>query len=744
MRKRIELVNAKFWKEGQEKQEICLPHTWNNLDGQDGGGDYWRGNGHYEILLPDPTADKRQYIEFGAANHRASVYCNGGFIGEHKGGFSAFRFELTPFLKQSDNVVTVIVNNEKQPIYPQRADFTFCGGLYREVYLLEVDDAHIDLMKDGASGVFVTAQPNGAVRVDTFTVNSDACQLEVLLTDAEGNIVAQQKQDALAHTPSHLEVQNPHLWQGIADPYCYHCTVNLWLNDVIVDSVSTDFGFRSFRVDPETGFYLNGISTPLRGVAKHQDRKDKGWAASHSDLEEDLNLILEMGANTIRLGHYQHPQYFLDLCDKSGLVLWAEIPFISQFMPEQEAFDNTMSQMTELIAQNYNHPSICCWGIQNEITIGGWSEGLIKNMYALATLVKKLDPFRLSTMAHIGGVSDYHETNYLTDVVSFNYYFGWYSGKVQDTAERVDTFHKINPQVCYGISEYGADCNVEIHSAKPFNHDYSEEYGAYYHHEMLKIISERPYLWATHAWIMFDFAADARNEGGMKGINAKGLVTQDRKYKKDSYYVYQAYWTKKPMVHIAGKGFAKRAPDENAFTIYTNEDAVSLYVNGELVGKKQAVDHAVVFENIALNSGMNTLCAVTDNAKDTAEFELVSESWSDYVLSDIEDAMQAGNWFDSERDDTDNEEIQVLDGFYSVQDKVGDLFTNEQLIPIVKGWIMSSDHLDNGEKMLLISRLHNWGAMWGDRTIYEIKMLNESFTPLEKARLNRALSKIRK
>ena len=361
------LTEALFAKHGQSFETVALPHTWNALDGQDGGADYWRGIGTYEIKLPDPTKGKKQYIEIQGANHVATVYCNGRELGTHKGGFSTFRFDLTPAMKETGNILTVTVSNAPADIYPQNADFTFYGGLYRDVNFIEVEPAHFDLLKVGTSGVFVTPHISGKTRVDLFPVGAEGASVKVVLSDAEGNTVGTAETAACEHAHVLIDVAEPHRWNGVADPYLYTLTATVEKDGEVKDTVVIPYGYRSFHVDSNTGFHLNGKALPLHGVSRHQDRLNKGWAISKADHEEDVALIRELGANTIRLAHYQHDQYFYSLCDKTGFVLWAEIPFISQFIPSKEAYDNTISQMTELVAQNYNHPAIMFWGISNEI-----------------------------------------------------------------------------------------------------------------------------------------------------------------------------------------------------------------------------------------------------------------------------------------------------------------------------------------------------------------------------------------
>ena len=681
MRVKTLLTQALFAKEGCAYEAISLPHTWNNLDGQDGGADYWRGIGTYQLRLPDPTGGKRQYIEIQGANHVATVYCNGRELGVHKGGFSTFRFDLTSAMKKTDNVLTVAVSNAVSDIYPQQADFTFFGGLYRDVNFIEVEKAHFDLLKDGSDAVFVTPYTPGRTRVDLFPVNAEGCTVAAELKDAEGNVVAAGKAAAQAHTVLIMKVKNPHLWNGMEDPYCYTCEATLLKDGDAVDTVTVTYGYRSFHVDPNTGFWLNGKNVPLRGVARHQDRQDKGWAVSRADHEEDIALIKEIGANTLRLAHYQHDQYFYDLCDRAGFAVWAEIPFISRFIPSREAHDNTLSQMTELVAQNYNHPSICFWGLSNEITIAGESEDLYRNLAELNALVKKMDPHRLTTMACVGSVAMDSEHVYLPDLISYNNYYGWYVGDVEDNGPWLDKFHALNPSTPIGLAEYGADMVTKWHTAYPENHDYTVEYGAYYHQEMLKCFAERPYLWATHCWNMFDFAADARNEGGVQGCNIKGLMTYDHKQKKDAFWVYKAWWNPEPMIHIAGSRFVDRAPGERNITVYTNCDEITLWVNGEAVETRQAVDHQAVFENVAMADGENVIRTTSGEvSSQTVVLRGVATQNYRYILPD---GNAAANWFEDPAAVHARRPFTYVDGYFNIKDKLGDLMGNPQVMEAV-------------------------------------------------------------
>ncbi len=737
------MTQARFAKQGEAMAVVALPHTWNALDGQDGGADYWRGIGTYEIDLPNPTKGLKQYIEIRGANHVATVYCNGRELGTHKGGFSTFRFDLTPAMKDEGNVLTVVVTNGVSDIYPQNADFTFYGGLYRDVNFIEVNEAHYDLLKDGTNAVFVTPHCSGKTRVDLFPVNACGCTLKVDLMDAEGNVVGTATTAASEHAHVLIDVKDPHKWNGMEDPFCYTATASIVKDEETVDAVTVTYGYRSFHVDSNTGFYLNGKSVPLHGVSRHQDRLDKGWAISKADHEEDCALIKELGANTIRLAHYQHDQYFYELCNRTGFVLWAEIPFISQFIPTKEAYNNTISQMTELVAQNYNHPAICFWGISNEILIGPDREDLRKNLRDLAKLAKSMDPSRLTTMAQVSMTPMDSEHNYITDVVSYNHYFGWYGGEVEDNGPWFDKFHALNPDICLGVSEYGAENILSWHSAEPENHDYTEEYANHYHQEMLKTFAQRPFLWSTHQWNCFDFAADARNEGGVQGRNNKGLITYDRKTKKDAFYLYKAWWNPEPMVFVSGGRFVNRAPEERNVIIYTNCEDITLVVNGVDVATKKAVDHMVTFENVALNDGANTVTAYSGDVKGN-EITLCGVAEHDYSY-DLPDGNQGVNWFDDPELVAMKKAFKYPKDAYSIKDKMGVLFANPETAAIL-GNLMQQMMGGNNMMTSMVKEMspEMMQFMNNMRLNDALKMMGDKFPMKEKLALNQALNAVKK
>lgn len=724
-------------------EQVNLPHTWNALDGQDGGSDFLRGAFWYTKMLSlAPSPGKKYYLEFEGSHSITDVYVNGTHFPTHRGGFSTFRYDITKALKEGDNLLCVQVDNkENNHTYPQMADFTFFGGIYRNVNLIETSEAHFDLDYYGGIGFTVTPalKEDGSceISLESFvTGRTDGLKIRYTVTGRDGACILQTEAEGSAT----VTLDAPHLWDGVNDPYLYTAAAQLLSGSDVLDNVSTRFGIRSFHVDPEKGFFLNGKSYPLHGVSRHQDRENMGWAITRKEHEEDMRLISELGANTIRLAHYQHDQYFYDLCDEYGMMVWAEIPFISVFLETPEARENTVSQMTELVVQNYNHPSVVCWGISNEITIGGDdSPALLDNLRELNELCHKLDSTRPTTIANVSMLDPESPINDITDILSYNHYFGWYVGEVADNADWLDDFHKNFPDKCLGVSEYGAEGILKWHTDTPVVRDYTEEYQAYYHENMLKIFEQRPYLWSTHVWNMFDFGADNRDEGGVKGRNNKGLVTYDRSIRKDSYYVYQAYWTEKPMVHICGRRYTDRVAGTTNIKVYSNCPEVTLTVNGKVFAALKA-EKVFQFENVPLQSGENTILADTKSAADTILLNGVDTANESYVLpqeAPSQDGENVANWFN-----TDTGKVQTLEfpeGYFSIRDKVKDIMSNEEAAGVLMG-LMSQASQTGGMKV-------NKGmmAMMGHMTLENILKMAGNMVPKDAAfYINGLLNKIKK
>ena len=616
---------------------VDLPHTWNARDGQDGGNDYWRGTCIYRTHFAAPqfnTASHQVWIQFDGVNASAHVVLNGSPVCNHDGGYSTFRANITELLRDENELTVEVDNSKNDRVYPQKADFTFYGGIYRDVSLMVVSKNHFTLDYFGGPGIRITPTVQGAdASVQVTTWHDGEGEVSIELLDAAGNTVATGKGPDIT-----LTIFNAHLWNGVKDPYLYSCKARLVVNGTVEDETTTRFGVRSFKVDPKKGFFLNGKSYPLHGVSRHQDRKGLGNAITREMHDEDMALIKEIGANTIRLAHYQHDQYFYDLCDEVGMVVWAEIPYISEHMPNGR--ENAISQMKELIIQNYNHPCIVCWGVSNEITISTKDKkDMLDNHRQLNDLCHEMDKTRLTTLACYAMCGPFNRSAHITDMVSWNLYLGWYVPGFILNDLWMGFFHLCFPNRPFGYSEYGAEGMPNLHSAHPHRGDHTEEYQAKYHEYMLRCFKRHPWMWATHVWNMFDFAADARDQGGEPGMNHKGLVTFDRKTKKDSFYLYKAWWSDEAFVHICSKRFVERTGSTATVKVYSNQSTVALYVNGNKVGE-QTGEHVFTFK-VPLNGELH-IQAVAGDRTDESVICHVDTPNPEYKL--LKTKSKSANW----------------------------------------------------------------------------------------------------
>ena len=616
---------------------VDLPHTWNARDGQDGGNDYWRGTCIYRTRFAAPqfnTVSHQVWIQFDGVNASAHVVLNGSPVCNHDGGYSTFRANITELLRDENELTVEVDNSKNDRVYPQKADFTFYGGIYRDVSLMVVSKNHFTLDYFGGPGIRITPTVHGAdASVQVTTWHDCEGEVSIELLDAAGNTVATGKGPDIT-----LTIFNAHLWNGVKDPYLYSCKARLVVNGTVEDETTTRFGVRSFKVDPKKGFFLNGKPYPLHGVSRHQDRKGLGNAITREMHDEDMALIKEIGANTIRLAHYQHDQYFYDLCDEVGMVVWAEIPYISEHMPNGR--ENTISQMKELIIQNYNHPCIVCWGVSNEITISTKDKkDMLDNHRQLNDLCHEMDKTRLTTLACYAMCGPFNRSAHITDMVSWNLYLGWYVPGFILNDLWMGFFHLCFPNRPFGYSEYGAEGMPNLHSTHPHRGDHTEEYQAKYHEYMLRCFKRHPWMWATHVWNMFDFAADARDQGGEPGMNHKGLVTFDRKTKKDSFYLYKAWWSDEAFVHICSKRFVERTGSTATVKVYSNQSTVALYVNGNKVGE-QTGEHVFTFK-VPLNGELH-IQAVAGDRTDESVIRHVDTPNPEYKLHKTK--SKSANW----------------------------------------------------------------------------------------------------
>jgi len=589
---------------------LSLPHTWNNVDGQDGGNNYYRGIGWYRShFTPDASYTNRQFfLKFDGAFSVADVWVNGNYLGVHQGGFAAFVFDATPYLNiGADNVVAVKVNNAfNSNIPPLSADFTFFGGLYRDVHLLVTDRVQVSPLDYGSPGVYLkttgVSSSSANLQITTVVSNSTATAQTVtvraVVTDAATNIVTTLTNvvtlpaASVSNVVANTLVTDLHLWKGAADPYLYQTFIEIYNGTNVTDLVSQPLGFRSFTMDPTFGFSLNGQHYDLHGVNMHQDWLNCGWALTAAQRETNFLFLKEIGATVLRLSHYEHHDQTYQLADQNGIILWTEVPLVNSITESPGFYTNSVQQLKELIRQRYNHPSVICWGLYNEITSTGQSPTNLISQ--LAQVAAQEDPTRLSTAA--ANSSDSAPTAGYSQVIAFNKYYGWYSGVVTDLGPWADNFHATYPARPVGISEYGAGASIYQHSENPVTEPanagpyHPEEYQNLYHEAYWQQMKARPFLWGTFVWNMFDFAVDSRNEGDTAGRNDKGLVTYDRQTRKDAFYYYKANWTTNPMVYIAGHTFTNRSLNAVTAKVYANCDSVELFVNGTSQGSRTSTN----------------------------------------------------------------------------------------------------------------------------------------------------------
>lgn len=670
-----------------KSKHIVIPHTWNNMDGQDGGGNYLRTISAYQTQFQINETilaqKKRIFIEFGAVSLVATVYLNGHYIGNHVGGFQIFRFDLTDYIQKDENILTVFADNRQSTsYYPQFADFTFFGGIYRPVKLIfKSNEAHFNMNDFGSPGIYVTPQiidnQLGIINVRPLITiyndnHNDEYSFKYIIYDQQGQIVQEVVKNQ-NDTNFNITIENYIQWNGRLNPYLYTLEGIITKSDIVIEkSDQIRFGFRTFSCN-HSGFYLNGNRMKLRGVSRHQDRLNKGWAVAETDEIEDIELITEMGANSVRFAHYQQSQKMFDLCDEKGLIVWVEIPFISMFLNTSKSNINLEQILTELIKQNYNHACVSMWGLANEIGIGGESTELFNVLSKLNTLSKSLDPTRMTTAAIFQGTQYDSPLNRFTDIFGYNLYYGWYSGEVNDNDHVIDEIHKVSSNPPLAITEYGAECNIKFHSEEPKVQDYSEEYQLFYHSKVYSIIQSKEFIWGSFVWNMFDFAADSRNEGGVQGRNNKGLVTYDRKIKKDSFYYYKACWTSSPFIHICSKRFIERYKDTINVSILSNIESVTVYLNGEVVKTFNGDFNVMETVTVKLNDGLNKIKVVSNSDGqifDLTEFKKVKKENKSYEL--IKD------------EDEDEKAFTKVEGFLSVYDTVGEVVKHKEALELIQ------------------------------------------------------------
>lgn len=704
-------------------EAVTLPHTWNAKDGQDGGNDYWRGTACYAKMFAKPEAKpgQREFLEFNGAAMTADVYVNGHHLAHHEGGYSTFRCDITDVLEDVNLVCVTVDNSANDRVYPQKADFTFYGGLYRDVNLICVPETHFELLKDGTPGIKITPVVSDDLHSATVTLESWQNGGTVTYTlNGENKAV----ESVNGHAAAEFLIENVHLWDGVNDPHLYTVTATLSSGD----QIAARFGCRKICFDAEKGFFLNGRAYPLRGVSRHQDREGLGNALTMKEHREDMEIIREIGANTVRLAHYQHAQEFYDLCDEYGIIAWAEIPYITQHMPNGR--QNTIDQMRDLITQCYNHPSIVCWGLSNEITASGSvTDDLLENHRILNDLCHAMDKTRPTAMANVFMLEIDSPILEIPDISSYNLYFGWYIGELEQNDSFFDAYHTKYPNRVIGYSEYGADANPRYQNDRPDKGDYSETYQCVYHEHQLKMIEKRPYLWATHIWNLFDFAADGRNEGGKHGVNQKGLVTMDRKLRKDAFYLYKAHWSAEPFVHICGRRYMNRVGEQTQIKVYSNCWEISLYVDGRLAEIKTG-ERVFVF-HIPL-TGEHTIEARCGKLSDSIRIRKAAEKDKSYILGTKGDVT---NWFDADAVDPT---------CFSIRDTMGALMRHPVTGTIV-GSMMEKARASRGDVASATAGNKSLERMMAGMSLQSLlKQAGDAIPPEAIKALNDALQKVKK
>ncbi|MBS0416247.1 MAG: hypothetical protein JSR66_00935 [Proteobacteria bacterium] len=641
---------------------VTVPHTWNRI-GNEGlerspQSNNIQGPGWYRLRFPAPPAapGSRYFLQFDAISTVADVWLNGHYLGKHEGAFARFRFDATAaMIPSGDNLLVVKADNTRpapgaptENVPPLSGDFFMFGGIYRKASLIVTQPIHVDMLDFGGPGIYGRLSDihsdTAAVQITARVTNSESVprrvRVETTILSAANQVVASNTSDtglvatgAVSVVQANLNIANPHLWQGVSDPYLYRAVVTLRSpKGAVLDRVIQPLGLRTLTFDPDKGFFLNGKHLYLRGASMHQDRPVKGWAVSDADQEEDFAILADLGANATRLAHYQHDQRSYELADAAGVIVWAEIPLVNEVSFNGSAANaafsaNARQQLLELIQQNRNHPSVALWSIANEIDLTATqSQGpsrpasLLEELNALA---KSQDPDRPTTFADCcevpAGAHAREPIVGIADTIGYNRYFGWYSGHFADLGAMLDQAHTRHPRTPISLSEYGAGAALTQHSddpaggqINPHGRPHPEEYQNLYHEAAWSTLRQRPYLWGSFIWNLFDFASDSRREGDLTDINEKGLVSYNRAIRKDAFYYYRANWSSRPTLHLVGRRYVDRPYGVLDVKAYSNATQVQLSVNGTDVGAASCADGVCLWHAVHLQSGANELRAVAD------------------------------------------------------------------------------------------------------------------------------------
>lgn len=684
-----------FHKENEASEQVRIPHTYNAVDGQSGTS-MWRGKGFYTRQMTLAQSDLKQslFLEVGASAMVSTVSVNGQKVYENACPYALYRIQVNDYVNEGENQIEIVTDNTaNDAVYPQMADFSFYGGLYRDVKLIKAPKLHFDYLDGSRDGVQIrTVKEENGSGWKVVGAGSIVCEkakskgkVRMLLLD-QGEVVCETSapmefsgKDTFSLS---LEISKPHLWMGTEDPYLYQVKLELYEEETVVEERSISTGFRTIQITSDQGLFLNGKHVKLRGVARHQDFGGVGNAVSKENMECDMQLMKEIGANSVRLSHYQHDDYFYQRCDEEGILVWAEVPFISIISENEAAEDNIREQMRRLILQCGNHTSVYCWGVQNEITIAGENEEIHAHVKRMSEYTKNLDPDRYTAEANIYSVANESPINRLAELVGYNLYYGWYYDTIPGLQKRLDEFHAACPDIPLLVTEYGVDTNPQYHSYEPKTKDYTEEYQLLFTDNALRSFEERPYFVGSYVWNLCDFGSANRDEGGKQGQNQKGLVTIDRKIKKDAFYLYKAYWSEPPFVKLGGSRFINRHKEENTITVLSNLKKLELLVNDESVAKTENVNPMTTFEGIILSKGKNQITVRGyDGQGDLYEDQMIlnctEEEDKSYQYVKKDEGGNVINWFEK-FDLTDAEEIQLDPEGFSSADKVGTIMKNPE------------------------------------------------------------------
>jgi len=627
-------TGASIWEESINER-VNLPHTWNSEDAAQ-GYKYYRGAGNYSknYFVDNSLSEKRLFLNFEGVQTVADVSVNGKHIGQHRGGYSAFTFEITDLVNfGEENLLEVKVDNsETEDVLPLGGDFNIYGGIYRPIQLVVTEKVCITPLDFSSPGVYLIqkkvsneiAEVDVLIKISNGLESAEDFEVETTITDADGNIVQSGTSSISIEAKTtnqakiSIVIDHPKLWNGLKNPYLYSAKVTLKKGGTVLDEIIQPLGLRFYNTDADKGFFLNGEHVKIKGVSRHNDYAEVASALKNEHHRTDLDLISEMGANGIRLAHYQHADFFYSLCDTIGMIVWAEIPFVGSdqngYYDSKEFRENAKQQLQELIRQNYNHPSILFWGIYNEI--GMKYDSVLTSIIAdLENLAKVEDPTRKTVAASFITRSG-DPLHKIPEMLAWNQYYGWYYNKPDKLGDFLDRMHKEEPGYKIGVSEYGAGGSAEHHEEKirrpfPIFHEWHpEEFQATVHEGNWKAINDRPFVWGSYVWNMFDFGSHFRREGDAIGINDKGMVSYDRKIKKDAFYFYKANWSEEPVIRITNSRFLIREKDEINVKVYSNLGDVELFVNDESVGTQTGENGTLVWEGISLEKGNNRVKAV--------------------------------------------------------------------------------------------------------------------------------------